>query len=79
MPSIYARQVPAMHVITCRYLAGVCQVSPDPRRVSTFSYTKVVDTWRNYADTWLGVHTWRGVDTWPVTPLYVTFQGQTFF
>ena len=26
-----------------------------------------VDTWRNYADTWLGVYTWRGVDTWPVT------------
>ena len=26
-----------------------------------------VDTWRNYADTWLGGRYLAGVDTWPVT------------
>ncbi len=26
-----------------------------------------IDTWRSFADTWLGVHTWQAVHTWPVT------------
>ncbi len=70
-PSIYTGQVCTLHVITLliavdtwRRCAKYLQTHAEYPLFS--KNTIVVDTWCNFAHTWLGVHTWQAVHTFPV-------------